>query len=648
MTAAMAALAALAALAAAPPAAAGDEPATLAVLPLTQGAGSDTYRGLGQALAGMLVSDLSSVSALQLVERQRLDALLDEMALAETGFIDETTAQRLGRGLGARWVLTGSYSVVGETFVLDGRVIHVDSGAIAKAASSTGTPADFVAVEKDLVQSLLDGIEVALTAAERRALVLAAPTERFDAFAAYGEGLAARDEGDAAAAAAAFERALRLDPRFAAAREALDGVRALVDAARDERRATHEDAASAAHASILAAYPDERSRPDDVTDDVESVAGLALRLMVLENEGRHCQRYEEMRHYLDRVRWQVAPPPPRPGDGAVLPIVAAEMAREHGFDRLPADLEAPEAARDAPSARTDLFRSTAAFVVGRMALRWYDADSSLVAAAGECFDAAGQLAAIDDMIEQVRSHGVAQQREFEASGGLSLEQALQLAWCRVHAAELGADAELERRTAALLRESAGDARAHATLIDQIDGVVELADRWEESSLRRMGLSEGDLIAFMDDLGARDPGRFSQDDPVCDYHLGIEAPRARAWRIRLDEAVARGASYVDDMLDEAGARYAATRDLGCLAGTPARAADVGELAAFVRAVPERLRPEKRDDAECVRALGNLELMLTPDAVRMIEDYPAQAPPVFTSIWTIYWSSVVFNRCVDEQW
>ena len=61
---------------------------TVAVLPLEQGAGSEAHAGLGTALSGMLVADLSVAPGLVLVERTRLDAVLSEIALSETGFLD--------------------------------------------------------------------------------------------------------------------------------------------------------------------------------------------------------------------------------------------------------------------------------------------------------------------------------------------------------------------------------------------------------------------------------------------------------------------------------------------------------------------------------------------------------------------------------
>lgn len=57
------------------------EEMTLAVLPLDKAAASEEYAGLGKALAGMLVTDLSAVPGIKLVERERLQALLDELEL---------------------------------------------------------------------------------------------------------------------------------------------------------------------------------------------------------------------------------------------------------------------------------------------------------------------------------------------------------------------------------------------------------------------------------------------------------------------------------------------------------------------------------------------------------------------------------------
>lgn len=199
--------------------------ATVAVLPLQQGAGGVAYEGLGRALAGMLTTDLSVARGLTLVERAQLDALTTELALAESTFLDPATAQKLGNGLGAEFVVVGGYSVVGETFLLDARLVKVETGAVVRAADANGTVAAFVDVEKQLVTGLIEGLEVKLAEDSRARILAAAPTRTFDAFAAYGEGLARESAGKLPEAQAVFGEALAADPDFALAADSLLGLR---------------------------------------------------------------------------------------------------------------------------------------------------------------------------------------------------------------------------------------------------------------------------------------------------------------------------------------------------------------------------------------------------------------------------------------
>jgi len=132
---------------------------TIAVLLLQQGASSDAYEGLGRALAGMLLADLPGVDGLVLVERARLDAVVSEIDLSKTGFLDPSTAQKLGKGLGAQDVVIGSWSVVRGRFLMDARLVEVHSGRVVKAAKADGDEKDFVAVEKQVVRVALAGLQ---------------------------------------------------------------------------------------------------------------------------------------------------------------------------------------------------------------------------------------------------------------------------------------------------------------------------------------------------------------------------------------------------------------------------------------------------------------------------------------------------------
>jgi hypothetical protein len=61
------------------------DPNTVAVMPFRSVGTDTTYRPLERGLAALVVTDLSRVRRLRLVERARVQVLLDELKLAETG-----------------------------------------------------------------------------------------------------------------------------------------------------------------------------------------------------------------------------------------------------------------------------------------------------------------------------------------------------------------------------------------------------------------------------------------------------------------------------------------------------------------------------------------------------------------------------------
>ncbi|HKL87898.1 MAG TPA: CsgG/HfaB family protein, partial [Salinibacter sp.] len=85
------------------------EPNVVAVVPMEYQGGSEKYQPLGRGLAEMFTTDLANVGRLKVVERVRLQAILDELKLSRSKYIDQSTAPRVGRLLGAGRIVGGSY-----------------------------------------------------------------------------------------------------------------------------------------------------------------------------------------------------------------------------------------------------------------------------------------------------------------------------------------------------------------------------------------------------------------------------------------------------------------------------------------------------------------------------------------------------------
>lgn len=193
-------------------------PRTVAVLPLAFSGTDTTLSSLGRGLADLMISDLSRSSQLTVVERDRMDALLDEIRLsANGGAVDAATAVRSGRLTRAGRVVRGSITQLqGQSLRADAAVLDVSTAQAGSALNADFTLDAVFDAEKRIVFGVFNDMGITLTAAERAAIDQR-PTRSIAAFLAYSGGLSAEDSGGFDLAARLYGEAARLDPGFAAA-----------------------------------------------------------------------------------------------------------------------------------------------------------------------------------------------------------------------------------------------------------------------------------------------------------------------------------------------------------------------------------------------------------------------------------------------
>lgn len=192
------------------------DPRVVAVMPFRFSGADSTLQPLERGFAELVTTDLARASALTVVERARMQALLDEMALhAASG--DSATALRAGRMLQAGRLIQGGLLQVGdEQLRVDAAIMDVPTSRAVGGASGDDRLAALFELEKRLVLDLFDGLGVTLTVAERRAIE-ERPTRSLAAFLSFSRGLMAEDGGDFDAARRFYQDALRIDPSFGAA-----------------------------------------------------------------------------------------------------------------------------------------------------------------------------------------------------------------------------------------------------------------------------------------------------------------------------------------------------------------------------------------------------------------------------------------------
>ncbi|MFQ6113986.1 MAG: CsgG/HfaB family protein [bacterium] len=195
---------------------------------------AEKYENLGKALSKILISDFAVLGNLQVVERERLQFLIDELKLTEKkvggkGILDPQYAPQLGKLLGAHSFVFGSFIRFGKTFRMDVRLVKTETGEIFKTASVEGKPDKIFELAKQLTLKITKNLDVAIKKVERRRLDDLGKEEiPIEAVALYGDAMAKLNEEEYKDAFEKLEEALALAPNFQKAKEVITSIRPLV------------------------------------------------------------------------------------------------------------------------------------------------------------------------------------------------------------------------------------------------------------------------------------------------------------------------------------------------------------------------------------------------------------------------------------
>lgn len=166
------------------------EPGTIAVLPWTYVGSDESLRPLGYGIAHLVITDLSKIGALRLVERERVQILLDELELASGGRVEPRTAARAGRLLRAERVVQGLVRQTRDGVELEATVLRTADGVVEATSGAGDRLERLFALEKTVVLGLLERLGVPVSPAELRAIT-ERPTQDLQAFLATSRGLEA-------------------------------------------------------------------------------------------------------------------------------------------------------------------------------------------------------------------------------------------------------------------------------------------------------------------------------------------------------------------------------------------------------------------------------------------------------------------------
>ncbi len=157
----------------------------------------------------MLITDLNRAdTGMKLIERTKIQALLKEVALSQSGAIDQSTAIQVGKMLGAQSIAFGSFMVVENTVRMDLRIIKVETSELIMAEKVIGDSNNFIQLEQDLAQKIAQSLKVAFQPEK------ISGESSISAALYFSQGVEALDNGDHAGAKELFDKAISIDPSY--------------------------------------------------------------------------------------------------------------------------------------------------------------------------------------------------------------------------------------------------------------------------------------------------------------------------------------------------------------------------------------------------------------------------------------------------
>ena len=173
------------------------DPKTIAVLYFENNSivDKDKLDPLKKGLADMMITEMSKINGIKVVERQRIQSIIEELNLSETDMVDKSTTQRMGKLLGAKVMLFGGFSnLFNDQLRIDVRLVRTETGETLKAEEETGELDEFLTMLQSLVKKIASDLEVKLSSDEEDRLE-ASKDGNFNGYVTYAKALDFEDQG---------------------------------------------------------------------------------------------------------------------------------------------------------------------------------------------------------------------------------------------------------------------------------------------------------------------------------------------------------------------------------------------------------------------------------------------------------------------
>jgi len=186
---------------------------------LAMGQPREDYDALRRGLASLTVTEVAANPGVRVVERAQLQQILQEQNLGKEGRVDDASLVRVGKLIGAHYMVTGTLFDSHGNLRIDARIFDVETSQILKTESVTGKWDNLYDMVPHLAQQLMH--DTNLPPLERHAMEefrQANPVPPTQAVMAYSRAVLYADRGDKDHAVEQYRRALAVFPSYTQAK----------------------------------------------------------------------------------------------------------------------------------------------------------------------------------------------------------------------------------------------------------------------------------------------------------------------------------------------------------------------------------------------------------------------------------------------
>jgi serine/threonine protein kinase/Tfp pilus assembly protein PilF len=180
---------------------------------------------IGSGIAETVSADLKNIKGVTVIGRERIFDALRTLQSSTGGSLDDRFAIEIGRGLGARWIVSGAYQRLGDLVRITARFVEVETGVVLRNVKIDGRLDDIFALQDRIVFDLTRDLNLQLEGSAIQHIEQQ-ETRSVAAYELFSRGMmtlrmASRDAPDRAIYL--FEKALAIDPEYAEAWAGLGG-----------------------------------------------------------------------------------------------------------------------------------------------------------------------------------------------------------------------------------------------------------------------------------------------------------------------------------------------------------------------------------------------------------------------------------------